>query len=420
MPIPSKRVMPDPNEPGVQDATVSDFLLPYLMGQIPAVKAMMPMAGTAGKLAPAAEDVAGSEMRDAMMRSMSRPAMSEGGVVEEEMPHLAGGTPSLDDPFSVNTGDSSTVKAMPLNPAAVPPQAPPPAAPAQMPPIAPSPVASAPARPMPGMPPSVTPDELKGYLDKQRGAIQKYNPDTQYAREQEIMSARKSPLAILAHAAGTFAGPEYAKAQDERWDNELNQSAGSFANARKGTMENMESEQKVDSNDPSSPLSRMAQKAYGSQLTSAGLPASAVPFMSASLIGDVATKQVTLAEALARINEEASYHKGMLKNTESQGKREESKNRVDAAKDLLSKSGNAKILGIPIPFTSDVSGADKDKALGVIRNEMEPSSTTPAGAEAPEASSATAHPKANEALNWAMQNPHDPKSAEILKRLGKK
>lgn len=80
MPLQDKRVMPDPNEPGVQDATVSDFLLPLLLGKMGSA-AMPAAAGEAGGLA---ADVEGPELHQAMLRSMAEPARgyAAGGSVD--------------------------------------------------------------------------------------------------------------------------------------------------------------------------------------------------------------------------------------------------------------------------------------------------------------------------------------------------
>ena len=423
MPNPKKRIMPDPNEPGVQDATVSDFLLPYLLGKLPFVNPQATAMGRYGEALKAPGDVAGSAVRDAMMKSASRPAMAKGGVVSpypeieqeleeegtegssdetndpefEEMPHLAKGGFSLDDNYNVNTGDSSTVKGAPIDPATLAPvEAPveekksptsaPIATPSTPPPI---------QKPLPGMPPTVTPDELKSYLGNQRMAVNKYNPDQQYAREQQIMAARRGILPTIAHAAATFAGPEYAKAQDDRWNDLLQQNASSFANARKSTLENMETNQKIDMNDPTSPISRMTQKAFGPQLIAAGLPASAISHISASLANEIATKQVTLAEALARVNEEATYHRGMLENTRLQREQDKTlkkeSSQLESAKGLQGRPWYQKLIET-IPGLRSVATEEMMSNL-------------------------EADPKNDEALQWIKENSNDPRAPEILRRL---
>lgn len=83
-------VQPNYDEPGVQDASVSDFLLPLLMGN--AAKGVN--VATAGEsAAPMAEDAIGTQLREGLMQSMSKPsggyayggevAMADGGMVPD-------------------------------------------------------------------------------------------------------------------------------------------------------------------------------------------------------------------------------------------------------------------------------------------------------------------------------------------------
>lgn len=64
---------------GIQDASVSDFLLPYLLGRLP-MGASAPATGLA-------EDAAGTELRDGLMKSMSEPSKgyAMGGVVTPDL-----------------------------------------------------------------------------------------------------------------------------------------------------------------------------------------------------------------------------------------------------------------------------------------------------------------------------------------------
>ncbi len=76
----------DRREPGLQDASVSDFLLPYLIGKLPFARAAGASAPVA-KAAPMAEDAYGTELREGLMKSMAEPAKgyAMGGVVMPDM-----------------------------------------------------------------------------------------------------------------------------------------------------------------------------------------------------------------------------------------------------------------------------------------------------------------------------------------------
>jgi len=300
---------------------------------------------------------------------------------EQEMPQMARGGMvdpfSMDDPYSVEGGASSTVKTPPLPPPAA--AAMPPVAPAQAPmdqkPMMAAPVA--PKKPLPGMPAGVTPDDLKGYLDKQRSAIGKFDPSAQYDREMSMQNARSGIVPRLAQAAATFAGPEYAKANNDRWDQAINQSAGSFERAREGTMKQVSANQEIDFMDPSSTMSKLYQQTFAPIFAKMGYDPADVAKMPASKISTIASLGIQFEDAQsqqelkrAMLGLQGMTAKANILNQQEQRKQTASKERVDAAKDLLSKSGNAKVLGIPIPFTSDVSGSDKEAALNIIRGQM--------------------------------------------------
>lgn len=385
----NKRTMPDPNEPGIQDATVSDFLLPYLMGEIPAVKGAMSMAGSAapvmGKMAPIAEDAAGTELRDAMMQSMSRPAMAKGGVVgedEDTMPHLADGDFSLGNDFDVNTGDSSTLKGVPLNAAAVPPVAPQadpipkaPVAPVPAPPASPAPAVN--QKPLPGMPASVTPDDIEKYLGAQKQAIEKYSPDRQFASEQNDMKWMTGLPMGLAHAGATFAdglmqgvaragNPGFAKAIDERNASVAAARAAALERARKGTMEQVDAEQKIDMNDPNSTLSKVHQQAFASIFSRMGYDPKAVMKMPASQINTVADLGVRYADAQTQLELKKALlevnlltAKATMANQQAERQEKEKEIQKGAAEDTLK--------GSKIPFVGP-SHSQKQNASQVLAN----------------------------------------------------
>lgn len=230
-----------------------------------------------------------------------------------EMPHLADG--GMAD-FDVNTGDSDTLKGLPMNPAAVPPPAMP-QAPAAPPPMAPKPpmMAAPPApspKPLPGMPPGITPDDLKSYLDTQRSKINKYSPDDQYAQEMATMKARTGLGGNLANAGAGFAdaimqgvaraGPgQFQKQQQENAEQLATTAAGAMERARAGTKENVEANQKIDFMDPGSTISQINQKAFGPIFAKMGYSPEAVNKMPASQLQTLADLGVRYADAQTQL-----------------------------------------------------------------------------------------------------------------------
>ena len=74
----------------------------------------------------------------------------------------------------------------------------------------------------------------------------------------------------------------------------------------------------LESSDPSSPYSKIAQRTYGPDLLKMGVTQQEISRMPASLITDLFAKKVTLEEAKARIAEDATYKRGMLANAKAQ------------------------------------------------------------------------------------------------------
>lgn len=231
----------------------------------------------------------------------------------EPMPHLADG--GIAD-FDVNTGDSDTLKGMPINPAAVPPQVasgqanPAPAAPAPATMAAPTALQAKAAnpRPLPGMPADVTADELEGYLNKQRSSIEKYNPDRQYDQEMSMLKTRTGLPMSLAHAGSTFAdalmqgvaragNPGFEQNLENREKEIGDEATGALERARKGTMEQVEAEQKIDMQDPKSSISNAYQQTFGPIFAKMGYNPADVSKMNAAQIGTAADLGVRYADA---------------------------------------------------------------------------------------------------------------------------
>lgn len=333
------------------------------------------------------------------------------GMEGYQVPKLAGGAIlGINDPFKKGLIPPTSSQMPAMSPPIAPPPMAPPVQP-QLPTQAPAAPAMA-SKPMPGMPPSVTPDELQGYLNKQRESIGKYSPDEQYNREMQIGNQRNGLGNRLAYAAATFAGPEYTKGIDDRWNAQLSGEVGARERSRAGTMEKAGAESKIDMQDPGSIASKTYQNAYADIFSKMGYSPESVAKMPASQIQTLADLGVRYSDAQTQaelknlsLMLQGMSAKAMAANQESQNRRENQKMRTDAASEVLKRSGNAKVLGLPIPFTSDVSGAEKDKARKVLSEQMNLGSEQ-SGQE-------------SEALRWAQENADDPRAAKILQKLGK-
>lgn len=257
---------------------------------------------------------------------------------------------------------------------------------------------------LPGMPP-VSPDDLEAYFNSKKQAVDKYGPAEQIALQKKQAEDRNSWQSRLGNAGTSFADAlmqgvagagnpgfnDKFRAEQHRAED---QASGTLRSAHEQSLADMKEKMGFDAQDPKSSLSRASQKAYADTLIASGVPPKAVQNMSASLIGDVLSKRVTLADALSRTAETAAYHGADLKlrshqiDVEDNQKKEQRKN--EAIKELSGMPWYSRLLH------PHISGQlEKDAGL----------------------EGASKHPQAKEAMQWAQQNPKDPRAADILKRL---
>lgn len=245
---------------------------------------------------------------------------AKGGVVKDDdapvnydpmMPHMDEGGVVGND-FDVDSGDSDTIKGIPPpvqhNPIDIASAVPPAAQPMAMP--KPPPVAT--SRPMPGMPPGVTPDQLQSYLGNQRAQINKYSPDQQFNQEQAMLKARTGLGGSLANAGATFAdaimqgvagkgNPGFAKAQQDQATQIAGEASGAQERARKGSLEQVEANQKIDAQDPNSTISKVHQQAYGPIFAKMGYSQKSIMSMPASQLQTLADLAVRYTDAQTQL-----------------------------------------------------------------------------------------------------------------------
>lgn len=180
-------------------------------------------------------------------------------------------------------------------------------------PPAPAPVAVA--------PPS-DPNGLQNYIAQQKQQVGAYGPEQQMALEKSILERQRSPGALAGSALAGLgdavmqgvarAGPSNFQANLQNKIGEQGKQALDVQkNAHLENKEDIQSQMALTAKDPASPLSKTAQTSYGPLLRELGATPQQIAQMPADLIGEVATKNITLKEALARLSETSLYHEQM-------------------------------------------------------------------------------------------------------------
>lgn len=230
---------------------------------------------------------------------------------------------------------------------------------------------------------------------------QKYGLDQQMAVEQDILK-RRGGIAQTAGNAMTGLADSImqgvARAGSGNFQQNLQNRNTQTETAMRGMMEKGaagESAQRKAAmeeakNDPASAISQTAQRASMPTLLAMGLTRDEIALMPASLIGEATTQRLSLEEIRTKAEETRAlreqtglYQQGMLENTrkgqaqtseqnKADQKLDAKKSRMAAAEAVLKRSGNARAFGIPIPFTSDVSGKDQKAAQKVLLEGMDP------------------------------------------------
>lgn len=176
---------------------------------------------------------------------------------------------------------------------------------------------------LPGMGPEVNPDDFDKYLGNARQEGDKYGPQEQIALENQLQSSRRSPLNITGHALSTLGdslmqgvagagNPGFEAGLQNKEQNISNERLGTLKSAHEQQMQEVHNHMGLDAKDPSSALSKNAQRSYGPLLEQLGLTKDDVLGMSADLIGDVAAKRVSAEDARSRVAESAAYHQADL------------------------------------------------------------------------------------------------------------
>ncbi len=267
------------------------------------------------------------ERQMAILQEQGLRGYAQGGFVEPDEPELMG---------DLTPGTSQQQEAPPQFPPTPPPQMPP-----QTPPMssgAPMAPANVPRGTLPGMPPSVTPDELQGYLSKQKQSLGKYGPDQQMALENQTLANRNSLGNRLTSGAKGFAdalmmgvaragNPGFQQQFETQQDERAREQLGAMQKAGEGQMAQTEAGMKLDMIDPKSGISESYRQSFGPIFSKMGYSPKDVAKMSASQISTVADLGVRFGDAQlqmqlkeAMLGVETIKAQSEMKNQQSQRK----------------------------------------------------------------------------------------------------
>lgn len=267
-----------------------------------------------------------------------------------------------------------TVQKRPLAPSPMP-IAPPAVAPTESP-------APAPMR-LPGMPEDFGGDEIDAYLNTQKKSLNKYGPEAQMDLQDRTLDERNSLRNRLVSGGKGFAdaimmgvagagNPGWQQDFDNRQDAHAKERMDTMRNASTANIQRTATGMNIDQMDPNSPLSKSKQQSYAPLFEKLGYEPGSLEKMSGANIDNALQLMATYggAEMAAMIKQfesqiEQMRLNAMLGKDQQSASLAERKLQADSATEVLKRSGNAKVLGIPIPFTSDVSGKDEDAARQV-------------------------------------------------------
>lgn len=251
--------------------------------------------------------------------------LAKGGIVgdskdeyEPDVPHMdeGGMVGGFDAP---DQGDTDTVKGLPLNPSAVPQMpilTPEPAQVAA--PVALAPKAQSNPNPLPGIPPEGTQDALNSFLSQQKAGLEKYGPEQQLAVQNDLIKQRQGLGNRIATGLAGFgddlirAGGGGDAGHQQRMMDQQNQLAqekmGTMEKAQTGKMAQMKAEMELSQNDPTSPLSKIAQNSERPLLQKLGWNDTQIGKVSATMIQDAVKNNLTYEDVQAKYGLEKEIH----------------------------------------------------------------------------------------------------------------
>ncbi len=279
-------------------------------------------------------------------------------------------------------------------------------------PPAPTPMAQAPAQSpvkLPGMPPSVTPDEIQGYLSKQKQNLSKYGPDAQMELQNQTLKQRNNIPNTIGRGMSTMAdalmqgvaragNPGFQKAYEDRQADQAKEQMATLQKANEGQIQQTEAGMKLDMMNPKSEISNAYRESFAPIFTDMGYQPEQVAKMSASQIGTVADMGIRYGDVKAQLalkkamnDADITYKNSMLeleklkageaiRNQKVLREQENKKTQMEAAMNVL--KAKPRVLGIPVPLAGP-SMSETNKALETISGQMSPDQEPQPTKEAP-------------------------------------
>lgn len=240
----------------------------------------------------------------------SAPHMAEGGILGFDPDKLQG---------DLTAGTSDQKRPMPIdfNPVPIP----------STPPIQNVPRGTMAKTPinqkLPGMPPSMTADELSNYIQGQKGKIGQFGAQNQMNLANELENRRnslgyKATIGLKGFADALMQGvagagnPGFQREFENQEANAGNQRLNALQGANTANIQQINSEMALDAKNPTSPISRSIQKAYGGTLESLGVSKNDIPNLSAEMASDFLNKRITLADVNNKLELEKAVAEASL------------------------------------------------------------------------------------------------------------
>lgn len=274
---------------------------------------------------------------------------------------------------------------------------------------------------LPGMPDTASIDDLQKYLGRQRAKLGQYGPDAEMALQQGI-NARRNSLgfksteglkgladAIMMGVAGA-GNPNWQQGFQNLEQQYAQNQQDTLRQARSANLQQLESGMSLDKMDPSSSISRAAQKSYAPLFTKLGYSPDKISGLSAANIESALTLMSQYGgkemEAMMTAQQLGLQNKQYLEGQRHNQRAEELQavdDAMEAAKETLKRG---RVFGIPVPgFAAPLKNRlSAEKYLASVTEDELPKDGL--------------SPEDQQAMDWANANPADPRSAEIKKRLG--
>lgn len=220
--------------------------------------------------------------------------------------------------------------------------------------------------------PGLTADEIKTYLDQQRGQIDKYGPDAEAAVMDDIRKKMHGGLNTAAHGMAGMsdaimqgvarAGSGQAEARlNEREENEARNRLTAAQHEGTLNLETLKAKEGLDQMDPNSGLGRAMLSTWGPLMDKLGIPKDKQATMMPALLSSVVPEGVKEKDAMARLammKDQRGIQLGMRQDQFDQGQWVKLGNAVNAL-----TAGSRKALGI-----AATNNMRADRAIETIDN----------------------------------------------------